>query len=133
MLALAVASYVAERSETNLSRPVFVVGAVLGALMFAGSLEAEGREGWWGLPLGLLIAAVSRLALGGLFDRARQRLEEGARTLLPVLADFLSLVMAFASLLFGVLGFLVFLTLLPLLRGAAGGDDEKYAGLRVLK
>lgn len=133
VLALAVVSYVAERSEANVTRYVFIVAAVLGALMFAGSLEAEGREGWWGLPIGLLVAALSRLALGGLFDRTRARLEEGTRALLPVLADFLSLVMAFASLLFGVLGFLVFLMLLPLLRAAGSGDDEKYAGLRVLK
>lgn len=133
VLALAVASYVAERSGANTARYMLVTAAVLGALMFAGSLEAEGREGWWGLPLGLLIAALSRLALGGLLERTRQRLEENARTLLPVLADFLSLVMAFASLLFGVLGFLVFLTILPLLRSAGAGDDEKYAGLRILK
>jgi hypothetical protein len=41
--------------------------------------------------------------------------------------------MAFGSVLYGLLGFLMLLTLLPLLRGAGGGDDEKYAGLRVLR
>lgn len=139
VLALAVGSYVAERSDPNSSAQravrvaLLAVAGGLGALLFAGSLEDGGHEGWWGLPLGVLVAVASRFALGGLFDRARRRLDEGARALMPVLADFLSLVMAFASILFGLLGFLVFLGLLPLLRGAGGGDDEKYAGLRVLR
>ena len=90
-------SYGAERSGANrrpLTLALAVAGAVLGALMFAGSLASGGREAWPGLPAGILCAAVavfvpplSFLALAGFLlllvrgRRDRDRKYAGLRVL----------------------------------------------------
>src|SRR3954470_20305524 len=63
-------SQVAGRSR-GLQLGVAVVAVVLGALLFAGSLAADGETSWWGLPAGVVCAALGYLAVAALFGRAR--------------------------------------------------------------
>jgi hypothetical protein len=131
-----VLSYGAERSGAN-RRPVAlalgVAGAVLGALMFAGSLASAGREAWPGLPAGILCAAVAWAAVGGLFARARRRLDEGAAALLTLYAEGGALVLAAVAVFVPPLSFLALAGFLLLLVRGRREQDRKYAGLRVLR
>ena len=89
VLALAVVAYLLERRQAGAARAedagpnpvqIFsgVAGVVLGALLFAGALADGGESSWIGLVLGPLCAALGWLAVGGLVERVRSRLE-GAR------------------------------------------------------
>jgi uncharacterized protein DUF4126 len=140
VFALAVLSYGAERSGANqvggarmLSLVLGVIGAALGALLFAGSLAEGGHEAWPGIVAGVLCAALGWAAVGTLFERARRRLEEGAAGLLTVYAEGASLVLAALAVFVPPVSFLALAAfLLVLLRGRRD-RDRKYAGLRVLR
>src|SRR3954470_25070889 len=86
VLVLAVAVYAFERrGQTDaLDRPLLVLGMVLGALLFAGSLADEGYTSWPGLIAGVACAALGYFALALFFARARGRVRDsgGAVTLL---------------------------------------------------
>jgi hypothetical protein len=110
-----------------------VVGIVLGALLFAGALADGGEESWLGLVLGPLCAALGWLAVGGLIERARRRLEGGAAALMTAYADAAALVLAAIAIFVPPLSFLALIGFVVLLLGGKRRDDEKYAGLRVLR
>lgn len=143
---LAVISYGAERSLANQSgaggrggraRPVAValglLGAALGALLFAGSLAADHRAAWPGLIAGALCAALAWAAVGALFVRARGRVQGGAARLLSVYADLAALLLAAIAIFLQPAAYLAIAAFLVLLvRGRRDGDG-KYAGLRVLR
>jgi hypothetical protein len=136
VFALAVLSYGAERSEANrrsLALALAVAGAVLGALMFAGSLASGGREAWPGLPAGILCAALAWAAIGGLFERARRRLDEGAATFLSLYAEGGALALAAVAVFAPPLSFLALAGFLLVLVRGRREEDRKYAGLRVLR
>ena len=109
------------------------IGIGLGALLFAGTL-ADNTDLWWpGLLAGGLCAALAMAATRSLVTRVRARLDEEARTALPVylegtavLLAGLAVVVAPISVL--ALGFFAFL-----LRGGKRREGEKYAGLRILR
>jgi Domain of unknown function (DUF4126) len=146
VLALAVLWYMAERSGLNRPgegaagrawRPLdtagAVLGAILGALLFAGSL-AEGRsEAWPGLIGGVACAALAYAAVGGVFGRARRRLDEGATSFLSVYADGIALVLAGIAIAVPPVSFLALAGFLVLLVKGRAEDDRKYAGLRILR
>src|SRR5918998_135029 len=103
VLGLGVGAYLMERRDAgpqagDRRSPVElfagVVGIVLGALLFAGALADGGEESWLGLVLGPLCAALGWLAVGGLIERARRRLEGGAAALMTVYADAAALILA---------------------------------------
>ena len=129
-------SYGAERSGAN-RRPVAlalgVAGAALGALMFAGSLASAGREAWPGLLAGILCAAVAWAAVGGLFERARRRLDEAGAAFLTLYAEGGALVLAAVAVFVPPLSFLALAAFLLLLVRGRREQDRKYAGLRVLR
>ena len=136
VLALTLVSYGAERSETN-RRAVEIAlaagGGLLGALLFAGSLAAGGGEAWPGLLAGALCAALAWAAAGGLFERARRRLEAGAEAMVVVYADGAALLLAAIAIFLPPVSFLALaLFVLLLVRGRREGE-RKYAGLRVLR
>ncbi len=89
---------------------------------------------WWpGLLAGGLCAALAMAATRSLMTRVRARLDEEARTALPVylegtavLLAGLAVVVAPISVL--ALGFFAFM-----LRGGKRREGEKYAGLRILR
>jgi Domain of unknown function (DUF4126) len=142
VLGLGVAAYLIERRDAGPQAsagrsPVElfagIVGLVLGALLFAGALADGGEEGWIGLVLGPLCAALGWLAVGGLVERARRRLEGGAAALMTVYADIAALVLAAIAIFVPPLSFLALIGFVVLLLGGRRRDDEKYAGLRILR
>ena len=142
VLGLGVGAYLMERRDAgpqagDRRSPVElfagVVGIVLGALLFAGALADGGEESWLGLVLGPLCAALGWLAVGGLVERARMRLEGGAAALMTVYADAAALVLAAIAIFVPPLSFLALIGFAVLLLGGKRRDDEKYAGLRILR
>jgi hypothetical protein len=136
VLALAVVSYIAERSGTNrrpLELALAVTGATLGALLFAGSLAEGGYEAWPGLLAGVGCALLAWVAVGSLFERARGRLESGAAGLLVVYADLLALVLAAVAIVLPPVSFAALAAFVVLLARGRRQADRKYAGLRILR
>jgi hypothetical protein len=142
VLLVGLAAYGLERSEAGASgsqgrRPVVIfsgiVGVVLGALLFAGALADGGEASWIGLVAGPLCAALGWLAIGGLVERARTRLDSGAAALITVYADIAALVLAALAIFVPPLSFLALIGFAVLLAGGRRREGEKYAGLRVLR
>jgi hypothetical protein len=143
VLALAVVAYLAERSGANRGPPgggrgtvavaSGVIGLVLGALLFAGTMADGGEASWIGLVAGPVCAALGWLAVGGLVDRARARLEGGAAALVGVYAEAASLVLAALAIFVPPVSYLVLVLFVVLLFGGRRREGEKYAGLRVLR
>jgi hypothetical protein len=142
VLGLGVAGYLIERRDAGPQAPAGrspvelfagIAGVVLGALLFAGALADGGEESWIGLVLGPLCAALGWLAVGGLVERARRRLEGGAAALMTVYADIAALVLAAIAIFVPPLSFLALIGFVVLLLGGRRREDEKYAGLRILR
>ncbi|MBD0280690.1 MAG: DUF4126 family protein [Thermoleophilaceae bacterium] len=153
VLALAVLAYGAERSAANRAPPagraapgspgsaprdVFAIGGgiialVLGAFLFAGALADGGEESWIGLVAGPACAALAWLAVGGLLERARRRLQGGAATLLGMYAEGAALLLAALAILLPPVSYLALVAFVVLLVGGRRREGEKYAGLRVLR
>jgi hypothetical protein len=142
VLALAVLAYLAERSGANRAPPGGrgplaiaggVLALVLGALLFAGAMADGGEKSWIGLVAGPVCAALGWLAVGGLLERARSRLEGGAATLVGVYAEIAALVIAALAIFLPPVSYLVLAAFVVLLLGGRRREGEKYAGLRVLR
>jgi hypothetical protein len=139
MLALtAVATVVGQRAQ--LSPLIRVLGAsavVLGALEFAGSLAEEGYAGGPGLVAGAAIALLGLLAAGAFFEGARARLtergESGSASLMTLIADAASLVLAAAAVFLGPVSYLPLAFCVWLLMAQRRRAAHKYEGLRVLR
>jgi hypothetical protein len=110
-----------------------IIALVLGALLFAGALADGGEESWIGLVAGPACAALAWLAVGGLLQRARRRLESGAATLLGVYAEAAALVLAALAIFLPPVSYLALVAFVVLLVGGRRREGEKYAGLRVLR
>jgi hypothetical protein len=109
------------------------VGVVLGALLFAGSLADHGHTSWWGLPAGLVCAALGYLAVAALFARARRRVEAGAAGLIDLYAEGIALVLAILALFLEPVGYAALVLFLVLLIRSRGEGAQKYGGLRILR
>jgi Domain of unknown function (DUF4126) len=143
LLALAVLAYGAERSGANRAPPGGgrgalaiaggVIGLVLGALLFAGAMADGGEESWIGVVAGPVCAALGWLAVGGLLERARARLEGGAAALVGIYAEVAALVIAAVAIFLPPVSYLVLVAFVVLLFGGRRREGEKYAGLRVLR
>lgn len=136
VLALAIAAYLAERAGTDrrtLLIGTSVLGAVLGALLFAGSLAEGDGPPVAGVVGGVLCAALAAAAIGGLLERAARRLDDSAAGLLLVYADVAALVLAAIAIFVPPVSFLALVAFVVLLVRGSGSGDEKYAGLRILR
>ncbi len=148
VLAIAVGAYFADRtrgtrpdeSNDSVALGLGAIGVVLGALLFAGSLEDGGEDGWPGLIAGALVAALAYLAVAQLFARARRRLRaaatdtsSGAPNLLDAYADAIALALAGLSILAPPVGIVAVIAFLVLLVRGRGSGDRKYEGLRILR
>ena len=147
VLALAVIGFVVERSEANRASPDIggrvgrgpaelfagVMGLVLGALLFAGALMDNGQEAWIGLVFGPLCAALGWLAIGGLVERVRGRLEPAQAALVTAYADGTALILAAIAIFVPPLALLAIPGFVVLLVGGRRREGEKYAGLRILR
>jgi len=135
LLVLAVVAFLLERGPRG--RPVEVVsgvaGMVLGALLFAGAMADGGEPSWVGLVAGPLCAALGWLAVGGLVERARSRLDDSAAVLLTVYADGAALLLAALAVFVPPVSFVALIGFVVLLAGGRRREGEKYAGLRILR
>jgi uncharacterized membrane protein YhaH (DUF805 family) len=108
-------------------------GAALGALEFAGSLARENHSAWPGWIGGVVCALIAVMATWPLLSRVRKRLDQAAVSALPAYAEGVALVFAVLSVLAPPVGVIVLLGLLWLLVAGRGREEQKYAGLRILK
>jgi hypothetical protein len=110
-----------------------LIGVALGTLLFAGALADNGHPVWVGLVFGPLCAALAWLAIGGLVERVRARLEPDQAALVTAYADAAALVLAAVAIFVPPLAFLAIPGFLVLLLGGRRREGEKYAGLRILR
>jgi hypothetical protein len=139
MFALAVASYLVERrrpgaaSSRQLELVLGLIGVVVGALLFAGSLADTGHTSWPGLVGGAACAMLGFAAVAGLLRRTRRRLEDSAASFLTAYADVISLALAGLAILFPPLAFLALAGFVLLLISGQRAGGQKYEGLRILR
>lgn len=139
LFALAVASYVLERSRPGIasSRQAELVlgglGMVFGALLFAGSLADTGHASWPGLIGGAACALLGFAALAGLLRRTRRRLDDSSASFLTVYADLISLALAGLAILFPPISFVALGGFVLLLISGQRASGQKYEGLRILR
>lgn len=112
---------------------VAAFGAVLGALLFAGTLDDRHATWWPGLPAGVACAALAFLAVRGLLTRVRSRLDPDAAGALPAYAEGVALLVAFLAVLVPPLGLVALAFLAALLLTGRRREAQKYAGLRILR
>jgi MFS family permease len=110
-----------------------VIGLALGALLFAGALADNGHDAWIGLLLGPLCAALGWVAIGGLVQRVRTRLEADQAALLTAYADLTALVLAAIAVFLPPVAFLAIPAFVVLILGGRRREGQKYAGLRILR
>jgi hypothetical protein len=137
VLALAVAAYLAERAGVErgrLSLVTAVLGAPLGALLFAGSLAEGGHLApVVGIVAGVACVGLARAGVGGLLDRAAARLDESSAGFVAVFADAAALVLAAIAIFVPPVAFLALIAFVVLLVRGRRDGDRKYAGLRILR
>jgi hypothetical protein len=140
VLLLAVAAYAFSRRGENLlaERGTAILGLVLGALLFAGSLADGHQTSWWGLIAGLACAALGYLAIATLFARARARLSGqngagGAESLIDVYAEGIALALAALAIFVEPVGYAALIVFVFLIVRSRGEGAQKYGGLRILR
>jgi Domain of unknown function (DUF4126) len=110
-----------------------VIGMLLAALLFGGALADGGQESWIGLLLGPFLALLGWFAIGGLVERVRGRLEPDQAALLTAYADGAALILAAIAIFVPPLALLAIPGFILLLMGGRRREDQKYAGLRILR
>jgi hypothetical protein len=110
-----------------------LIGMALGALLFAGALADNGHEVWIGLLFGPFCAVLAWLAIGGLVERVRTRLEPDQAALLTAYADGAALLLAAIALFLPPLAYLAIPGFVFLIVGGRRREGQKYAGLRILR
>jgi len=147
VLALGFVGFFVERSEANRASPdigdrarrrpaaIFagLIGLALGTLLFAGALLDNGQPSWIGVVFGPLCAALAWLAVGGLVERVRARVEPDQAALVTAYADAAALILAAIAIFVPPLAFLAIPGFVVLLLGGRRREGEKYAGLRILR
>jgi hypothetical protein len=111
-----------------------LAGLVVGALFFAGELCRSGHAIWPGYPAGVVCALVGIVASRPFLARLRKRLDAAAAAVgLPLIAEGSALLIAVLSVVAPPVGPIALLALLFLIVRGRGRDDQKYAGLRILR
>ncbi len=117
--------------------PLWVVlgaaGAALGALLFAASLCRGHYAIWPGYVGGVVCAGIGVAATVPFLRRVRRRLEASTARTLPIYTEAAAVLFAALSVVAPPVGVIVLLLLLWLLIAGRGREDQKYAGLRILK
>jgi hypothetical protein len=134
VLAVAERRLAADRLERGAG--ALVLGAValaIGALLFAGSLGRGHYEVWPGFIGGVVCALVGIAATRPLFARVRARLDQGAAAAVPLYAEGAAFLLAALSVLAPPVGPIGLALLLWLLFAGRRRDEQKYAGLRILR
>jgi hypothetical protein len=116
-----------------LTYSVAVISLALGALFFGGELAREHDPVVIGLVAGVLCAAVGVLATKPLLRRVRARLDAEAIGALPLIVEAAAALGAALSVVAPPVGVILLLALLWLLFAGRGREQQKYAGLRILR
>ncbi len=123
-----------ERADSPpLAAGLGIIGAVVGALFFAGSLARGHYAAWPGLVGGVICAAVALAAMRPLFARVRSRLDPDAAAAVPLYVEGIALLLGALSVVAPPVGPIALLLLLWLLVGGRRREGQKYAGLRILR
>jgi Domain of unknown function (DUF4126) len=145
IVALAVIAFLVERSAWYAARTTRrrardpfdvlagLLGLGLGALLFAGALADNGHPTWIGLVFGPFCALLGWIAIGGLVERVRTRLEPDQAALLTAYADLAALLLAGIAVFVPPLAYLAIPGFVLLILGGRRREGEKYAGLRILR
>jgi hypothetical protein len=136
VVAVGVIAFLLERSATKGRAPELVQGLIgmgLGALLFAGALADGGHAEWIGLMAGPFCAVLGWIAIGGLVERVRNRLQPDQAALVTAYADGAALVLAAIAVFVPPLALLAIPGFILLLAGGRRREGEKYAGLRILR
>jgi hypothetical protein len=147
ILILAVGAFLVERSAARraaagagrrTARDPFdvlagLIGMGLGALLFAGALADNGHEVWIGLLFGPFCAVLAWIAIGGLVERVRTRLEPDQAALLTAYADGAALLLAAIAVFVPPLAYLAIPAFALLIVRGRRREGQKYAGLRILR
>jgi hypothetical protein len=147
VVVLGVIAFFLERSAANRASPDIagragrgpveilsgLIGIGLGALLFAGALADTGRPSWIGFVFGPICAALGWLAIGGLVERVRARLDPDQAALLTAYADAAALILAAIAIFVPPLAYLAIPGFVVLLLGGRRREGQKYAGLRILR
>ena len=115
-----------------------VVGVILAALFFDGSLAARDEASSWGLVAGAACGILGFLAVAALFGRARERLAgqpdaAGARSLLDLYAEAIALALAALAIFVEPAGYVALAAFVFLIVRSRGERAQKYGGLRILR
>jgi hypothetical protein len=138
LLALTVALVVTTLMRTTFETPTGAavlggIGLGLGALLFAGTL-ADRHATWWpGIIGGILCALIAQQGTTSLLTRTRARLDAQAAAALFLYAEAAALLTAGLSVLIPPFSLLAIGFFLWLRIGGRRRDDEKHAGLRILR
>jgi hypothetical protein len=117
-----------------LSYLLMAIACGIGGLFFAGCLCRAGDAAWPGWIAGVACAAVGIAASRPFLERLRQRLDAAAAAVgLPLIGEGSALAIAVLSVLAPPVGPIALLALLWLLWRGRGRDEEKFAGLRILR
>jgi hypothetical protein len=139
VVAVGLAAFLLDRSVANRPGrgPLELMGGLLGvafgALLFAGALADNGHPVWVGLVFGPVCAALGWVAVGGLMERVRARLEPDQAALLTTYADLAALLLAAIAVFVPPLALLAIPAFVVLLLGGRRREGQKYAGLRILR
>jgi hypothetical protein len=112
---------------------LIAVAVVLGALEAAGALADDGEPIVPGIVVGAACAALGAVAARQLLARVRRRLDPQAAGALPVYAEAVALLAAGLALLLPPTSVIIVGGLVWLLLGGRRREQEKYAGLRILR
>jgi drug/metabolite transporter (DMT)-like permease len=135
LIVMAVGAVVVVLIERRVRRPAdmltAIAGLVLGALLFAGALARDHHPAWPGWIAGVACALVAVIATRPLLERVRARLADA--TTLALYAEGLALVVAVLSVVAPPVGVVALAGLGWLLLAGRRREDQKYAGLRILR
>jgi hypothetical protein len=109
------------------------LGVALGAILFAAALCRGGNATWPGIIGGVACAVIGAAATKPLLARVTKRLDAAAAATVPALAEGAALVLAVLSIVAPPVGPILLALLLWLLYAGRGREDQKYAGLRILR
>lgn len=127
---------VPEGSRDPVDLAAGLIGLVLGALLFAGTLAGHHhQDSWIGLIAGVACAALGYLAVAAVFGRARRRLRDagGALALLSIYADVIALALAGIAILVPVVAYAALVVFVVLVVRTRGDRAQKFQGLRILR
>lgn len=105
----------------------------MGALLFSAVLSGDGYTWWPGIPAGLACSWLSLTAVQDLFSRAGARLDEQARSHLPIYGEGVAVLLAALSIVAPPVGLVAAAFFAWLIVGGRRRRGEKHAGLRVLR